>query len=342
MAMICSVGNWWLKKPMDKQQWTDYWSGGSLHSLSADYSGNYTGIIEAFWREQFTELKAGARILDVATGNGAIALHALSVSDEQNKAFEVSACDLADINPLETVQDEALKLELEKIRFHSQVNVERTNFPSDSFEFISSQFGLEYADLEKAISEVSRLLSRGGKVAAMLHHPESYILRTTKQDKLQCDRLLDEYQLFEVAKELIEKMGDVSSPERRAEMVQESEVLEARDRLNQTVQKINRASQDLKHPELTSNTLKALQSILVQLSQASLAQRLAPLETIKGQIISSRERIEDLLGAAINDKRKAQITNALSAVGMKVKRFEPVVDEYKDIVGWALIATKPE
>ena len=171
---------------MDKQQWAEYWSGGALHSLAGDFAGNYTGKIAEFWRAEFQQLEPGARILDVATGNGAIALHALAVSDEQQKGFSVEACDLAAIEPSATVSDPELKRQLERIVFHPETNIEATDFDRGTFDLLTSQFGFEYANLSAGAKEIARLLSEQGRFAAIMHHPNSYILITTNGDRQQC------------------------------------------------------------------------------------------------------------------------------------------------------------
>ena len=89
-------------------------------------------------------LPDGARILDIATGNGAIATLAAEVAEAGQKTFFLAATDLAEINP--DVKGGARSSRLRKrIQFHSHTPCERQPFDDASFDCVTSQFGFEYA-----------------------------------------------------------------------------------------------------------------------------------------------------------------------------------------------------
>lgn len=54
--------------------WDRHWAYGNLHSFSQVTHGNYGGHIAALRGERFAALPEGACIVDVATGNDAVAL----------------------------------------------------------------------------------------------------------------------------------------------------------------------------------------------------------------------------------------------------------------------------
>jgi 16S rRNA G1207 methylase RsmC len=55
------------------ESWSHYWAGGPLHSRPNAFAGNYDDEIRDFWMTFFRSLPDGASILDIGTGNGAVA-----------------------------------------------------------------------------------------------------------------------------------------------------------------------------------------------------------------------------------------------------------------------------
>lgn len=54
--------------------WDHYWRDGRLASCGGEGGAGYQTAIARGWREFFAGLANGSRILDVCSGNGAIAL----------------------------------------------------------------------------------------------------------------------------------------------------------------------------------------------------------------------------------------------------------------------------
>ena len=52
--------------------WSRYWSRGALHSCTGSFGDAYEGPIADFWRQGFGALAQGARVLDIASGNGPV------------------------------------------------------------------------------------------------------------------------------------------------------------------------------------------------------------------------------------------------------------------------------
>jgi len=80
---------------MAHEHWTSYWQTGVTDSFGAQLPKWYKDILEPFWQQVFQGLPDQSKILDVATGNGAVAKIALQVSSEANKNFNITASDKA-------------------------------------------------------------------------------------------------------------------------------------------------------------------------------------------------------------------------------------------------------
>ena len=57
-----------------RQAWSSYWAQGALHSCTGSFDARYSGAIGAFWDAVVAEIPPGSRVLDLATGNGALPL----------------------------------------------------------------------------------------------------------------------------------------------------------------------------------------------------------------------------------------------------------------------------
>ena len=78
--------------------WSEYWSRGCLTSLPEDFAANYDGEIAEFWRNAFQSVPAGGSVIDLCTGNGAIALLAAEYATREEQDLSITAVDGATVN----------------------------------------------------------------------------------------------------------------------------------------------------------------------------------------------------------------------------------------------------
>lgn len=145
--------------------WTEYWRTGASESCIA--SPEMKIRLTALWDEFVDDLSDGSRILDVATGNGTVALNCISRARTRKIGLQVDAVDAADIKPKKFVKRPGLLNH--EVNFFGGVQIENLPFADGCFAGVVSQFGFEYADEEPAVSEVSRVLAPGGKLRLIIH-----------------------------------------------------------------------------------------------------------------------------------------------------------------------------
>ena len=86
--------------PEAEPAWDSFWRYDRLSSFhAAPGAPNYGPPVADGWRAFFRSLPDGAQVLDLATGNGAIAVLAV----EADKHFIVAGTDLADVRPADFV-----------------------------------------------------------------------------------------------------------------------------------------------------------------------------------------------------------------------------------------------
>lgn len=143
-------------------EWDEYWRDAAPgKGCLPGAPGEVSRALERCWVQFARSLPRGARVLDIASGDGAVARALLRV----RKDLRLEAVDLADI-----------KRHAADIRFHAGVDAAALPFPDASFSAATSQFGIEYAAPE-ALDEAVRVLQPGGTLRLVIHHRASRAVR---------------------------------------------------------------------------------------------------------------------------------------------------------------------
>ena len=145
-----------------RQAWSAYWAQGALHSCTGSFDARYSGAIGDFWDTFFADLAQEERVLDLATGNGALPQR-LWEREGTTEGLRIDAVDLAALAPPWYRPDVH-----RGITFRSGVAMEALPYPDGTFDRVTSQFGLEYARRPEALSECVRVSRPGGSLAFVL------------------------------------------------------------------------------------------------------------------------------------------------------------------------------
>ncbi|QBL10071.1 class I SAM-dependent methyltransferase [Rheinheimera sp. D18] len=156
------------------QHWNSYWNNTkTLNSFAESYhQQGYSGDIALFWHDIFESFANNTAILDIATGNGGLAV----LAQQYNTSYKLIATDAADINPLALfgVLDDCYNA-LQQIQFIGNMPTEHLAFSDGSFDLVISQFGFEYAPLTTALEQIHRVLKYNGQFIALVHSSRSFI-----------------------------------------------------------------------------------------------------------------------------------------------------------------------
>lgn len=187
-----------MTQPSAFQHWSDYWATGALTSLPQDFAFNYDGEVAAFWSDVFSSLPNPCCVLDVCTGNGPIALMASEWAEREDRDCRILAVDAAEPNPGLIIQRQpALADLIERIEFHPATPVESLPFEADSVDLVTSQYGLEYCELESAGQSLARVLKPDGRLVMVCHGADSDMLATMQAEHADY-ALLEEARVFSV------------------------------------------------------------------------------------------------------------------------------------------------
>lgn len=317
------------------EQWDRYWAYGNIHSFSQVAGGNYQGRIAAFWQDCFRAIEPGSRILDIATGNGAIPLLALAESDRLSLDFDITGVDLADIDPAQGVKDPSLQSALARITFRGRTPAESLPCDDLSVDLVCSQFGLEYSDLGRSIPEIARVLKPAGRLAVIAHHCDSVLLRATRVELEQLDFVLDEVKLYLRARNLLRAMpaGSPGGAGRANPKLQKKHKA-----LQDAMTRVQQAAEQSTNPTMLLGPAQYVREIFSAMDRASPGELLKWLEEALSRVTANRRRLMDMEDAALGEDDMEGLVDTMNQSGISDLVALPFYEEDGSLLGWCLEA----
>jgi len=142
--------------------WSRYWSAGGGGGCLPNAGGPVEAAQRQIWQDFARRLPRGARVLDLATGNGVVPGWMAAVRRDLKLVGVDSAA--------------ALPPPPKGIVLKAGVALEELPFARTSFDAATSQFGFEYTATERAASEIARVLREGAPLLMIVHHRDGEIL----------------------------------------------------------------------------------------------------------------------------------------------------------------------
>ena len=149
----------------NRKAWADFWAEKSGERQPACLPNALREIDAAqreVWHGFVRPLKTRARVLDLATGDGAV----LKKMREKRTDLALTGVDSAPTLPPSPPG----------ISLRAGVSMEALPFEAGSFDAVVSQFGYEYGDTAAAAREVGRLLAPGGALGLLIHRSDGPIV----------------------------------------------------------------------------------------------------------------------------------------------------------------------
>lgn len=179
--------------------WSNHWLlSRRVSSFSEGEVGQrFASDVDNFWQQNLAFLGKEAVIVDVGSGNGAVALLISEFAQKNSKKWQVHGVDIATIDPVKSLADKPeISKKLKSITFHGETDMQKLPFEDSSVDCIVSQFGFEYAESEAALAEALRVLKPGGKIVALAQHKKSQLVKQAGQGVEIFEHILTTTPLF--------------------------------------------------------------------------------------------------------------------------------------------------
>ncbi|WP_299321997.1 class I SAM-dependent methyltransferase [Parasphingopyxis sp.] len=149
------------------QAWSAYWkqmgeAGGCLPGAPPAVDAQLTEL----WTQFARRFDRGAKLLDLACGTGAV-MRALL---RGNGDLDLTGVDYAELP----------KSRSKKTKLVGSTDIANLPFDDERFDGLTSQFGIEYADVAAAAPEIARVAKADAMVQFIVHHADSPIVEQNR------------------------------------------------------------------------------------------------------------------------------------------------------------------
>ena len=304
--------------------WTRYWQSGFQDTC---FFADQTFAVDQFWHDLFTKLDHSSRIVDLATGNGSVALKAARYAREQKQDFEISGVDYASICPAKFSGVDADLLT--SIQFISDTDIASLPFETSSTNCVTSQYGFEYAQMEEALAEATRILVAGGYAQFLIHAEGGAVHEASGARLRRAQFLLQKGQVVMLLNDLA-KAVLAGSASRRHKVQQ---------RIEGKVASLQRKFTEAPRDDLIWQVSRESLEILAVTSQVPGRDIAARIAFIRAEVMAYVQRLHAMRRAALNATAMDRLCQRAKMLGWETATYAPFLVD-GDHVGWAFFARK--
>jgi len=313
---------------MGLRHWERYYRTGAVASCPLGPRGEYTQELRGVWEAFFAALPDGASMLDVGTGNGAVALIARETALSLGRHFEIHATDLAQIDPLRDVHEGARRFG--DIRFHPNVATEHLPFGGGTFDAVSGQYALEYTAVDQSLREIGRVLKPGGQALFILHHAQSIVACKARESLQQSSLVLEQTKVFRKLRSHIQGW-------QRSQAVARKTLAE----LAQAIDTLRDAARQLQDPLTLDVSIDAVSKLLAARGELSPAALDREITGVEEDVRASTRRLQDLIRYARTDADMQGIAAHAADAGLEIRELALQHHAGDRLVGWRLRLARP-
>lgn len=261
----------------DVAAWTEFWarSGSDASNCLPSAPPYAAGHLENLWQDFFMDLPEAGKILDLGTGGGAVP----SVAQRTRGDLDITGVDYA----------AALPSPHPSIRMVPGVALESLPFADHSFDAVTSQFALEYADRTTAVPELQRVLKPRGAILIIAHHSDGAVLGPNMRRLAAIEEILSPGNLYD-------QVEDIAGKGREPDAASRGQLTEQLHRLRE------------RHPKLRIVNELALWTARTMVEENAL-QKLAGLRDELGLEI---RRLSSLRSAALSERQARALAKDIS------------------------------
>ena len=179
-----------------------FWEQNARDGASGCLPEGWRSIEEALrrvWQEFARGIPQGGAVLDLATGDGRV----LAWIGAERSDLVLNGVDLAPTLPQPPPH----------VTLQGSVAMEDLPFPDLSQDAVTSQFGFEYGDTERAAAEIARVLKPAGTIGLMMHRGDGPIVAHNRKRREQLEWALEDKAIVTRTRDAITGGSDLTAAE---------------------------------------------------------------------------------------------------------------------------------
>jgi SAM-dependent methyltransferase len=318
-----------MEKHSVTADWDRYWRGTWEAAAHAD-GGPQDAALGRFWGELFERSLVDdtpRRMLDVAAGNGAVTGFALKLESPALSNYCLDSSTSALLNLQQRYEGVMCVMG----------DAHRLPFAGEAFDFVASQFGLEYAG-EAAFYEAGSLVAAGGTFAAVLHMTDGAIYRECAENH-RVLMAIEQEQVVELARKAFAAGFDLNAGNGSVEAFKEAErhftpAVRALEGL------LRSAGRDVAGG-LLDQLYRDIAHMYRRMSAYAREDIISWLDGMAVELEAYAGRMQSMVDAAIDEETLQRICEGLVKLGLKIITLEPLTIEAKAEQGaWTLVARR--
>jgi ubiquinone/menaquinone biosynthesis C-methylase UbiE len=322
----------------EKSIWDRYWQADRIASCFDSPGQSYDEALLQDWRVFFSALPEKARILDLCTGNGAVVIVAAEIAAgaaHPADHFHIEAVDQADIDPAGFVTSK--KAELAAITFHPRTPVEALPFDDGAYSAITSQYGIEYSDMQASLAEAVRVLAPGGRLRFVCHAAEGVVVQNTRRGMADCRYLLRESGLFKAASTVLQTVWPLEQNRTQPTRARRTRAEKDVRRFQAALEKTRTRMKTAYDTAMYENAALVLADTFNKRDHFTLPVLLDQVQLVQSEISAHLGRLQALDKAALSETRISALEQQLQALGMKELCHAGIRHGDSDrLVGWEI------
>ena len=297
--------------------WNIYWHADNVDSCVASASQRDAEAIGQLWQDFAVDLPSTASVLDLATGNGTVPLALL----QGNESLQITGVDKADIDPLKFLSAPGL---LARVEFVGGIDICSMPFEAESFDALTSQFGIEYAPLEAAISSAAAVLKSAGNLKFLMHHSDSEIVAPARI-----------------------KIGEMASLLRYGGLIH---CLDAFLKGEQRIEELEAAGKQHldagagRSTKISGQIFEGVERVLQNLQQGDRGAGEELASVMATRLRADHDRLTQLADAALTEQQMQRLSEQLAEANVIVDLLQPAIihESSKDsaLIGWQIAGHK--
>ena len=292
--------------------WTNYWQRGHQETC---FNGAHGFSAEDHWSDFFSIMPVDSRILDLATGSGAV----LNIAAATSLKFRLHGVDQADIG---TIGPGGSTL-------HPNITIESLPFDAASFDAITSQYGFEYSDTPATIQEIARVSAPAASLRLLIHAKDGEVYRSTSARLKRIETVMQGKRNFIFASREICERSPAYTPPPKLKKLEKKFGLLCTD--------MRKKFKDAPPDDAALYAVNYLSELVAHRHLYDPSDTLRCIAELNDDTKAYAFRIRSMLRAAQSEQDMLTIANQLAAAGFRKTRHA-LLRHGDHIVGWDLSA----